>query len=165
MALLPSSISFSRHVLPVLAAIGLIGAAFYIFGNLPDRETSEPEAQPPRATGELAQAPRVAGAGIVEPSSEVIDIGSALSGLVSDLRVAPGDRVERGQPLFTVDDRAARAALREANAAIGEARAAIAEAKSARSTAARQLALYRDCLLYTSPSPRDRQKSRMPSSA
>ena len=26
-------------------------------------------------------------------------------------------------------------------------------------------AQYRDCLLYTSPSPRDRQKSRMPSSA
>ena len=25
--------------------------------------------------------------------------------------------------------------------------------------------LYADCLLYTSPSPRDRQKSRMPSSA
>ena len=25
--------------------------------------------------------------------------------------------------------------------------------------------LYRNCLLYTSPSPRDRQKSRMPSSA
>ena len=25
--------------------------------------------------------------------------------------------------------------------------------------------LYYDCLLYTSPSPRDRQKSRMPSSA
>ena len=25
--------------------------------------------------------------------------------------------------------------------------------------------LYGDCLLYTSPSPRDRQKSRMPSSA
>ena len=24
---------------------------------------------------------------------------------------------------------------------------------------------FRDCLLYTSPSPRDRQKSRMPSSA
>eukprot|EP01015_Nassula_variabilis_P002474 TRINITY_DN11412_c0_g1_i2.p2 TRINITY_DN11412_c0_g1~~TRINITY_DN11412_c0_g1_i2.p2 ORF type:complete len:137 (-),score=42.79 TRINITY_DN11412_c0_g1_i2:11-421(-) len=26
-------------------------------------------------------------------------------------------------------------------------------------------AVYQDCLLYTSPSPRDRQKSRMPSSA
>ena len=28
-----------------------------------------------------------------------------------------------------------------------------------------QLDLSNDCLLYTSPSPRDRQKSRMPSSA
>ena len=28
-----------------------------------------------------------------------------------------------------------------------------------------KLARYKDCLLYTSPSPRDRQKSRMPSSA
>ena len=27
------------------------------------------------------------------------------------------------------------------------------------------IAYYKDCLLYTSPSPRDRQKSRMPSSA
>ena len=29
----------------------------------------------------------------------------------------------------------------------------------------RQAELFEDCLLYTSPSPRDRQKSRMPSSA
>ena len=28
-----------------------------------------------------------------------------------------------------------------------------------------QLTTYKICLLYTSPSPRDRQKSRMPSSA
>ena len=27
------------------------------------------------------------------------------------------------------------------------------------------LAIFKTCLLYTSPSPRDRQKSRMPSSA
>ena len=29
----------------------------------------------------------------------------------------------------------------------------------------RDLSQHQDCLLYTSPSPRDRQKSRMPSSA
>ena len=46
--------------------------------------------------------------------------------------------------LFTVDDRAVRAQLREANAAIAEARAAISEAQTARATAARQLALYRN---------------------
>ena len=32
-------------------------------------------------------------------------------------------------------------------------------------TAPDRAALYNSCLLYTSPSPRDRQKSRMPSSA
>ena len=144
MALLPSKISFSRQILPALAVIGLIAAALYIFGGLPNRETSEPNQEPPMASGELADASRVAGAGIVEPASEVIDIGSALSGLVVDVRVAPGDRVEKGQPLFLVDDRAARSRLAEANAAIREARAAIGEAQTARSTAQQQLALYQD---------------------
>jgi multidrug resistance efflux pump len=142
MALLPSNISFSRQVLPVMALIGLMLATLYVIGSLPDRSTAQPENEPPKATGELANAARVSGAGIVEPSSEVIDIGSALSGLVTDVRVAPGDRVEKGQPLFLVDDRAARASLAEANAAIREARAAITEAKTARDTARQQLALY-----------------------
>lgn len=142
MALLPSNISFSRQILPILALIGLVMATLYVMGSLPDRSTAQPENEPPKATGTLANAARVSGAGIVEPSSEVIDIGSALSGLVTDVRVAPGDRVEKGQPLFLVDDRAARASLAEANAAIREARAAINEAKTARDTARQQLALY-----------------------
>jgi multidrug resistance efflux pump len=82
--------------------------------------------QPPKAVGKLANAPRVAGAGVVEPASEVIDIGSALSGLVTDVQVRPGDRVAKGAVLFTVD-----------------ARAAIAEASAAQKTAREQLALYR----------------------
>lgn len=142
MSILPSNISFSRHILPILAVVGLVVATLYTIGSLPDRSTSEPENQPPKAAGALADAPRVSGSGIVEPASEVIDIGSALSGLVTDVRVAPGDRVEKGQVLFLVDDRAARAALAEANAAIREARAAIAEAQTARDTARQQLALY-----------------------
>lgn len=137
------NLSFSRQLLPILAVIGVIGAAFYIVFSLPDRAIAEPGVQPPRATGELADAPRVAGAGLVEPASEIIDIGSALSGLVTDLRVAPGDKVAKGQPLFLVDDRAARAALAEAGAAIAEARAAIAEASAAQRTARQQLDLYR----------------------
>ncbi len=142
MAFLPSNLSFSRQILPILAIVGIIGAAIFIYADLPDREISEPERQPPKATGELANAARVAGVGLVEPASEIIDIGSALSGLVSDLRVAPGDRVEKGQVLFLVDDRAARARLSEASAAIREARAAIGEAQTAQSTARQQLALY-----------------------
>ena len=143
--------SFSRMGLPLIAVIGLVVAAIYIAGGLPDRELSEPEREPPSADGELADAPRVAGAGIVEPSSELIEVGTALAGLVTDLRVQPGQFVDKGQPLFTVDTRALRAraeetqaAIGEASAAIGEARAAIAEARAAEDTAGRQLALYRN---------------------
>ncbi|MEM6475509.1 MAG: efflux RND transporter periplasmic adaptor subunit, partial [Pseudomonadota bacterium] len=94
----------------------------------------------------------------VEPSSVLVDIGSALSGLVTDLLVQPGDRVEKGQVLFTIDTRAlqaqlgqtraqvgdARAAVGQANAAINAAQAAIGEARAAETTANQQLALYRN---------------------
>lgn len=143
MALLPRNLSFSRQILPVIAVIGVIIAAWYIVSGLPDRSTNEPAEQPPKAVGELATSPRVAGAGIVEPASEVIDIGSALSGLVTEVRVRPGDKVPAGAVLFLVDARAARANLAQANALISEARAAIAEAATAQRTARQQLDLYR----------------------
>ena len=43
--------------------------------------------------------------------------------------------------------------------------AARSEAQERGESVAKQRELNNDCLLYTSPSPRDRQKSRMPSSA
>jgi multidrug efflux pump subunit AcrA (membrane-fusion protein) len=143
MALLPRNLSFSRQILPIIAVVGVIMAAWFIIGKLPNRDTVEPAEQPPKAVGALANAPRVAGAGIVEPASEVIDIGSALSGLVTDVRVKPGDKVTQGEVLFTVDARAARASLTQAAAAISEARAAISEAMAAERTARQQLDLYR----------------------
>ncbi|MFA6219045.1 MAG: efflux RND transporter periplasmic adaptor subunit [Erythrobacter sp.] len=144
MALDWKNLSFSRQILPSLAVVGLLLAVFFIASGLPDRELSDPARDPPHAPAALADAARVAGTGVVEPSSETVQIGSALSGLVTGLMVEPGDRVRQGQVLFTVDDRAVRAQLREADAAIAEARAAIAEAQSARATASRQLALYRN---------------------
>lgn len=143
MAILPANLSFSRQVLPALAAIGLLIAIFFIVTGQPDRSLETPEEEPPRATGALANAPRVAGAGIVEPSSEIIDIGSSLSGLVTGLYVAPGERVTQGQWLFTVDTRAIRSTIAEADAAAAEARASIADARAALATAEKQLALYR----------------------
>lgn len=136
-------LSFARTILPLIAVASLVLAALFIWGGLPDRSPSAPQREPAKAPPALANAERVAGAGVVEPSSEAIDIGAPLSGLVMNVAVSPGVRVVPGQPLFTIDDRAVRAQLTEALAAIGEARAAIAEAQSARTTAERQLALYR----------------------
>lgn len=137
------NVSFARQILPVAALIGVVFAVWLIVFGLPDRSVAEPGEQPPKAVGDLANAPRVAGAGIVEPASEVIDIGSALSGLVTDVRVRPGDRVAKGEVLFTVDARAARASLDQSAAAIQEARASIVEASAAQKTARQQLDLYR----------------------
>ncbi len=144
------SLSFSRQILPIAAVIGLIGAAIFIARGEPDRALVEAAETPARSTGRLADVARVAGAGIVEPSSEVVDIGSALSGLVTQVGVAPGDYVRRGQPLFSVDSRALRARIGESAAIVAEAqsgaeeaRAAIAEARAGESAAAQQLALYR----------------------
>ncbi|RJY08114.1 efflux RND transporter periplasmic adaptor subunit [Aurantiacibacter aquimixticola] len=151
MSLLPENFSFARKGLPILAIVGLVAAALFIFFGMPERDLEEPERDPPRATGDLADEPRVAGAGVVEPSSETIEVGTALAGLVTEVFVQPGDYVERGQPLFTVDQRAIRsriretgAAVQEARAALAEAQASIAEARAAENTASRQLALYRD---------------------
>ena len=138
------NLSFTRQILPVIAVLGLVIAAFFILSGQPDRELSEPDREPPRAPEVLANEARVAGSGVVEPSSEVVQVGSALSGLVTGLFVEPGDRVSEGQTLFTLDARQARAQLREAEAAVREAQAAIAEARSAQATASSQLALYRN---------------------
>ena len=138
------NLSFSRQVLPIIALVGIVLAVLFIFTGLPNRELSEPDNQPPTAPPSLADEGRVAGSGVVEPSSEVIQIGTALSGLVTQLNVQPGDFVTQGQPLFMVDTRSIRANVREANTAIAEASAAIAEARSARNTARQQLALYRN---------------------
>ena len=59
-----------------------------------------------------------------------------------------------------------RAAALEKAAEIRKARAELKDQlKSGKTTLAAVLDRAEGCLLYTSPSPRDRQKSRMPSSA
>lgn len=143
MALLPKGWSISRHVLPIVALAGFLIAIYVMLAGQPDRSLDDPAEKPAHAIGALAGAPRVAGTGVVEPSSELVSIGTSLSGLVSDVLVRPGDYVTKGQPMFTVDDRAQRARLEENRAAIAQAEAAIAEATSASETASRQLALYR----------------------
>ena len=103
MALDWNNLSFSRQTLPVIALVGLVAAVIFILIGLPDRELSEPGREPPHAPANLAAEARVAGAGVVEPSSETIQIGSALSGLITGLLVEPCDRVEEGDVLFTVN--------------------------------------------------------------
>jgi len=70
----------------------------------------------------------VAGAGLVEANTENIAIGTQIAGIVSQIYVQMGSEVKRGDPLFTIDDRATRALLTAQVASVKVAEAQLAEA-------------------------------------
>ncbi|MEM1132603.1 MAG: efflux RND transporter periplasmic adaptor subunit [Pseudomonadota bacterium] len=135
-------LSFSRQILPIIAVIGMIAAAYMVFATQPDDSTTDPDLVP--ATAPEEQDGSVAGAGVVEPSSELIDIAPEIAGVVSELFVSPGDTVSKGQALFTIDARDASAARREAEARVQRLRSSIAASQVTLNNAREQLGLYKD---------------------
>lgn len=63
------------------------------------------------ATNAVTQARYIGGIGLIEPAGEAISIGSQVPGIVTSVKVKPGDQVKRGEPLLVVDDRASQANL------------------------------------------------------
>src|SRR6201997_5724685 len=94
-----------RTVLPIVAAVGVILGRIPLARTRPRREPTVPPSAPPTSGFEQV----VAGVGLVEANSENIDISCAVSGMVTQLYVKAGDRVGRGQKLFSLDDRDLRA--------------------------------------------------------
>lgn len=135
--------SFSRKILPVLAIAAIAASAIWVFAGLPDRSMQQPEKSPPKASDSTIGEGGVIASGVIEPSSEITDIGTNVSGVVTEVYVQIGQRVSKGQRLFAVDSRQIQARISEANAGIGEARAGIEEARTNIATAQRQLMLYR----------------------
>src|SRR5260370_23177960 len=115
-----------RIVLPVLAVVGIgLAIAAIMLGDR-TRCGASAVVNPvvaPFATG-------VAGAGIVEASSENIEIGTPVSGIVTAIAVKWGDRVKSGDLLFKIDDRDLQGQLIIANAKVKEAEAGLAKVKN-----------------------------------
>lgn len=133
----------SRKILPIVAVAAIVGAFIWVIAGQPDRSLQATEKTPPEASKSNGGKAVVAGSGVIEPSSETTDVGTNVSGVVTEVFVQIGDRVTKGTALFAVDSRQVRATLREAETGITEARAGITEARSSLATAQRQLALYR----------------------
>ncbi len=72
----------------------------------------------------------MAGAGIVEARSQNIAVGAPVPGIVLEIPVSVGSRVKRGDPLFRVDDREARAELAVRATTLASARAELARLES-----------------------------------
>jgi HlyD family secretion protein len=136
--------SFSRIVLPALAVLGIIVAVIIVFRSQPDRSQAAPTVTPAMTPDSQRASGSVAGSGVVEPSSELIEIGTPIGGVVEDVFVKAGEQVTAGQPLFSIDTRDARAAVAEAAARVESARKSAAAARANLAVTQNQLALYRN---------------------
>jgi HlyD family secretion protein len=100
-----------KLVVAVLAVAGLSLTAYTVFSGERGMPPAAPVAQPARAPFHSV----VAAAGLVEASTQNINIGSDIAGIATAVHVKVGDRVQAGDPLFSLDVRQAQAdlALRE----------------------------------------------------
>lgn len=107
-----------KYVVPVLALAGLAYATHTVVSGSEPVVPALPVAPP--AVSPFSSS--VAGAGVIEASSENIMIGTHRGGIVSTVAVKVGSTVKRGDALFTIDERAARAELAVREAALASAR-------------------------------------------
>ena len=134
--------SFSRVILPIIAVIGIISSVIYLFGSQPDTAMTNPKETPARTPASQAKTGSIVGTGVVEPSSEVVDIAATVPGIVAKVFVTPGDQVSAGQPLLEIDSRDVRASINEAAARAATARQSIVAAQTSLRVAQNQYALY-----------------------
>src|SRR4051794_268908 len=90
-----------KYLLP-LAALGMLGFAVL---HVVKAQQTPPEVPPPVTPARSPYAKGVAGAGIVEPRTENISVGSHLPGVVDKVFVRVNETVKAGQELFALDAR------------------------------------------------------------
>ncbi len=112
--------------LPVLAVAGIVAAVITV------AKQNKPLPAPAPVVPPVASpyGDRVSGSGIVEPSSELIELGAPVSGLVEEVLVREGQRVAKGDGLFVIDRRSLTAQLAGAEARLKAAEARLAQAKA-----------------------------------
>ena len=101
-----------KYLLPMLALLAIIYAGWRTYAGRPNDQMLMPVIAPAgapqgTATSAITAAPvgRIAGAGVVEPSSEIVTVSPNASGVVSSVNVVAGELVKKGQILFTLDAR------------------------------------------------------------
>jgi HlyD family secretion protein len=108
-------------VLPAVAAGLLAFAGWYVWRTRPVMNSPAPPIEPARSP----YADTLAAAGIVEPQTENIAVGSATPGVVVEVLVKVGDEVQPGKPLFRLDDRELQGELAVKRATVLESKAAL----------------------------------------
>src|SRR3954468_19572526 len=103
-----------KYLLPVIALVGVVFAIYVVKAGSKPVPASQPVAQPAAAPFKTY----IAGAGIVEPISENVAIGTGQPGTVIAVHVKVGDRVTKGQSLFQIRNFTQKAEVESARAAL-----------------------------------------------
>ena len=98
---------FTKFGLPILAIALIAFAVKY----LAEAKQSLPDLPPPIQPAANPFPKTVAGAGMVEPQTENISVGSPVAGVVVEVSVEVGKKVSSGDALFRLDDRQLQAEL------------------------------------------------------
>src|SRR5579883_735632 len=120
-----------KYGLPLVA----VGLVVFSVAHALSIQRKEPPTLPPVSPPQSPLGETVAGAGIVEPSTEAsgtgnIAVGSQLAGVITRVAVHIDREVEEGEVLFELDARLTEVDLkvRQANVAVSEAQVGVAEA-------------------------------------
>lgn len=92
---------FSKYGVPLFAA----GLLVFAINHIVAMQKSPPKLDPIVPPARSPYGTTVAAAGLVEAKTENISVGAAVPGVVYTVHVKVGQKVEEGQPLFTVDNR------------------------------------------------------------
>lgn len=111
--------------LPVISCVALVFALYSVLSR-EKAPAQEPYAPPP--TTPFSQS--VSGIGLVEPNTKSIAIGTELSGVVKEVFVTSGEIVEKGAPLFSLDQRRINAQIEKLRAQLKVAEVQLAESES-----------------------------------
>lgn len=115
----------NKYIMPALAGTGIIIAIIYVIIAAKPAPIGKPIAFPAAAPFSSY----ISGSGIIEANTENIAIGTEIAGIVSEIFVQVGSKIKKGEPLFKIDDRDAKAQVSVAEASLKEAQAAFDDAK------------------------------------
>ncbi|MGE3240089.1 MAG: HlyD family secretion protein [Pirellulales bacterium] len=105
--------------LPIVALVMIAFAVNFLMHS----KTRMPELPPPIQPAVSPFPNTVAGAGMVEPETENIAVGSPVPGVVVEVLAKVGQKVKTGDPLFRLDDRQLKAQLAIREAMLADAKA------------------------------------------
>lgn len=113
----------TRYLLPAIA----VASFSFALLQMTRAQQTPPPVSPPVEPGKSPFGKQVAGAGIVEPETENISVGTHVAGVVKAVYVRVDDRIKAGDLLFDLDDRQMSAELAVRQAARDSAAAQLAK--------------------------------------